>query len=231
MNIFGLAMPQIQAELHIPENQVGLTVAYFRIAAIFAMLLAASADLVGRRRLLLVHPVRPGGISPCSPPSCRPIATFVGAQFLTRVFGYAEEMLCFVVIAEEVAANARGWANGTLTAMYYFGARPGVAGVRRGQSPALWLARHLCDRRAAAVRWSPICAARLPETNASPRKKDWDQKLPKRCGWSRTSRGNIRAAWPSDRGGGLGLRFRHLARHRAGAEISAGRLSLFARAR
>ncbi len=30
-------------------------------------------------------------------------------------------MLCFVVIAEVVAANARGWANGTLTAMYYFG--------------------------------------------------------------------------------------------------------------
>jgi putative MFS transporter len=48
-------------------------------------------------------------------------ATFVWAQFLTRLFGYAEEMLCFVVIAEVVAANARGWANGTLTAMYYFG--------------------------------------------------------------------------------------------------------------
>jgi putative MFS transporter len=71
-NIFGLAIPQIQVELQIPENQVGLTAAYFRIAAIFALLLAASAD--------------------------------------------------FVVVAEVVAAQARGWANGTLSAMYYFGA-------------------------------------------------------------------------------------------------------------
>jgi putative MFS transporter len=47
---------------------------------------------------------------------------FVWAQIFTRVFGYAEEMLCFVVIAEEVAAGARGWANGTLCALNYTGA-------------------------------------------------------------------------------------------------------------
>jgi putative MFS transporter len=43
------------------------------------------------------------------------------------VFGYAEEMLCFVVIVEEVAAGARGWANGTLTSMDFTGA--GVASL------------------------------------------------------------------------------------------------------
>ncbi|HEX4176933.1 MAG TPA: hypothetical protein VHY57_00780, partial [Rhizomicrobium sp.] len=53
VNIYGLATTQIQASLHIAENQVGPTAAYFRIAALFALLLAASADLVGRRRLLL----------------------------------------------------------------------------------------------------------------------------------------------------------------------------------
>src|SRR5439155_15597546 len=53
INIYGLATSQIQASLHIPENQVGPTAAYFSISAIFAFLLAASADLVGRRRLLL----------------------------------------------------------------------------------------------------------------------------------------------------------------------------------
>jgi putative MFS transporter len=120
VNIFSLALPQIQAELHIPENQVGLTVAYFRIAAIFALLLAASADLIGRRQLLLVTLFGQAvftlltGFTP-------DYTSFVWAQVLTRVFGYAEEMLCFVVIAEVVAANVRGWANGTLTAMYYFG--------------------------------------------------------------------------------------------------------------
>jgi putative MFS transporter len=119
-NVFGLAIPQIQAELHIPENQVGLTVAYFRVAAIFAMLLAASADIVGRRQLLLITLFGQAAFTLLT--AFMPTyGTFVWAQFLTRLFGYAEEMLCFVVIAEVVAANARGWANGTLTAMYYFG--------------------------------------------------------------------------------------------------------------
>ena len=49
-------------------------------------------------------------------------AQFVWAQIFTRVFGYAEEMLCFVVISEEVAARARGWATGTISALDYVGA-------------------------------------------------------------------------------------------------------------
>jgi len=43
-------------------------------------------------------------------------------QFLTRVFGYAEEMLLFVVVAEEITAKARGWANSTIIAFYFLGA-------------------------------------------------------------------------------------------------------------
>jgi MFS family permease len=120
-NVFGLAIPQIQADLHIPENQVGLTVAYFRVAAIFAMLLAASADIVGRRRLLLITLFGQAAFTLLTA-FTTDYNSFVLAQFLTRLFGYAEEMLCFVVIAEVVASNARGWANGTLSAMYYFGA-------------------------------------------------------------------------------------------------------------
>ena len=120
-NVFGLAIPQIQAELHIPENQVGLTVAYFRVAAIFAMLLAASADIIGRRRLLLITLFGQAAFTLFTA-FTTDYNSFVLAQLLTRLFGYAEEMLCFVVIAEVVASNARGWANGTLTAMYYFGA-------------------------------------------------------------------------------------------------------------
>jgi MFS family permease len=120
-NIFGLAIPQIQAELNIPENQVGLTVAYFRVAAVFAMLLAASADVIGRRQLLLITLFGQAAFTlfTAFAPDYK---SFVLAQFLTRFFGYAEEMLCFVVIAEVVAAQARGWANGTLSAMYYVGA-------------------------------------------------------------------------------------------------------------
>ncbi|HEU0096609.1 MAG TPA: MFS transporter, partial [Rhizomicrobium sp.] len=121
VNIFGLATPQIQKTLHIAENQVGLTLAYFRAAAIIALMIAASADLVGRRRLLLVT-IFGQAVFTLLTAFAPDYLTFVGAQLLTRVFGYAEEMLCFVVIAEEITARARGWANSTLVALYFMGA-------------------------------------------------------------------------------------------------------------
>lgn len=125
-NVFGFAIPQIQASLHIPENQVGLTVSYFRIAAIVALLIAASADLVGRRRLLLITLFGQGFFTLLTA-FAPDYSSFVWAQFLTRVFGYAEEMLCYVVIAEEMAAGARGWANGTIASLFYVGA--GIASL------------------------------------------------------------------------------------------------------
>ncbi len=126
MNIFFLAAPQIQATFHIPENQIALTTAYFRLAAVFAMLICASADLVGRRRLLLVT-IFGQAIFTLATAFAGGYDSFVWAQFFTRVFGYAEEMLCFVVIVEEMAAGARGWANGTMTSMDFTGA--GVASL------------------------------------------------------------------------------------------------------
>lgn len=121
VNIFGLATSQIQASLHIAENQVGPTAAYFRAAALLAILLAASADLVGRRRLLLVT-IFGQAIFTLLTAFATSSLTFIGVQFLTRVFGYAEEMLLFVVIAEESPAKARGWANSTIVSFYFTGA-------------------------------------------------------------------------------------------------------------
>ena len=121
VNVFGLATPQIQHSLDIPENQIGLTLAYFRVAAIFALLLAACADLVGRRRLLLIT-MFGQAVFTLATAFAPNYAGFVGAQFFTRVFGYAEEMLCFVVIAEEIAPQARGWGNSALVAFYFLGA-------------------------------------------------------------------------------------------------------------
>ena len=121
MNVYGLAIPQIQAGLHIPENQIAPTISIFRTAAIVAMLITSSADLIGRRRLLLFTIFGQAVFTLLTAFSGN-YAQFVTAQLLTRVFGYAEEMLCFVVIAEEMAAGSRGWANGTLGAMDYLGA-------------------------------------------------------------------------------------------------------------
>jgi MFS family permease len=121
VNIYGLATPQIQASLHIAENQVAPTLAYFRTAAIFAFVLAASADLVGRRRLLLFT-IFGQAIFTLLSAFAPHYLEFVAAQFLTRVFGYAEEMLLFVVVVEEITAKARGWANTTIIAFYFTGA-------------------------------------------------------------------------------------------------------------
>ena len=124
VNIFGLATPQIQHTLAIPENQIGLTLAYFRAAVLVALVIASSADLLGRRRLLLVT-IFGQAIFTMLTAFAPDYWSFVAAQTLTRVFGYAEEMLCFVVIAEEITARARGWANSVLVAFYFLGA--GVA--------------------------------------------------------------------------------------------------------
>jgi len=126
MNVFGMAIPQIQASLHIQEDKVGLTVSFFRMAAIAALMLAWSADLVGRRRLLLFT-IFGQAVATLGTAFVQDYAQFVWLQVATRVFGYAEEMLCFVVIAEEVSAIARGWASGTLAAMDYAGA--GIASL------------------------------------------------------------------------------------------------------
>jgi putative MFS transporter len=125
-NVFSFAVPQIQTSLGIAEDKIGLTVSIFRLAAIAALVLAWTADLVGRRRLLLFTIVGQA-IATLATGFAQDYAQFVWFQVITRVFGYAEEMLCYVVVAEEIAARARGWANGTMAGMYYAGG--GIAGV------------------------------------------------------------------------------------------------------
>jgi len=162
VNIFGLATTQIQASLHIPENQVGPTAAYFRVAAILALLLAASADLVGRRRLLLFT-IFGQGVFTLLTAFATSYVSFVGAQFSTRVFGYAEEMLLFVVVAEEIAAKARGWANTTIIAFYFTGA--GLAAAAFGAVNILphgWRALYVIGSM--PIFLVAILRQRMPET-------------------------------------------------------------------
>jgi putative MFS transporter len=120
-NIYGFALPQIQASLHIPENQIGLTVTWLRLATFAAMLFAMTADIVGRRRRLLIT-IFGQGFFTLLTAFVQTYPQFVWAQVLTRVFGYAEEMLCYVVIMEEMATNIRGWSSGTLAGITYTGA-------------------------------------------------------------------------------------------------------------
>lgn len=121
LNVFGLALPQIQHELHIPENAAAITVSYFRLAALAALFIAPMADVFGRRRLLLVT-VFGEALFTVASGFTHTYLQFVLCQVVARVFGYCEEMLCFVVVAEEIDARVRGWSSGTLGAMNATGA-------------------------------------------------------------------------------------------------------------
>jgi len=121
LNIFGLALPQIQRELHIPENAAALTNGYFRLAALVALFIAPLADIFGRRRLLLIT-VFGEAVLTVATAFTHTYPQFVACQIAARVFGYCEEMLCFVVVAEEIDARVRGWSSGALGAMNGTGA-------------------------------------------------------------------------------------------------------------
>ncbi len=116
LSIFGLALPQIQRSLHIPDNAAGLTVSYFRLAALAALLIAPLADIFGRRKLLLFT-VFGEALFTVATAFAQTSEQFIAAQMLARIFGYCEEALCFVVVAEEIDARVRGWSTGMLGTM------------------------------------------------------------------------------------------------------------------
>jgi MFS family permease len=121
LNVYGMAIPQIQRSLGIPENAIGPIVAQFRLAAVGAMAFALSADIFGRRRMLLFTLFFEALLTAATA-FVQTRTEFVAVQIAARVFGYTEEMLCIVVIAEEIDARVRGWATGVMAAMNSTGA-------------------------------------------------------------------------------------------------------------
>ena len=124
--IFGLATPQIQASLGIPEESLGLYVSLVRLGVLAAFPLAYFADSVGRRRLFLVT-IAGMTVATLLTAFAQSPWQYVVLQSIARCFAYAEEMLCFVIVAEEVGAARRGWAFGWLAALGGIGT--GVAAI------------------------------------------------------------------------------------------------------
>jgi len=126
LQIFGLAAKQILAEFQLTENATGPTIALFRLGVFGALLLCLLADVIGRRRLLLFT-ILGMALSTAGTAFAPDYETFVAMQFLVRVFGYTEDMLCIVVIAEEVEERTRGWSIGALGTLGTLGAGVAVA--------------------------------------------------------------------------------------------------------
>ncbi len=116
LQLFSLALKQIQAELAIPEESLGDLGAVVRLGALPAFILGVFADQIGRRRVLLftivAYTVLTGATA-----FAQDAVTFVILQFFARTFAVAEVMLSFVIIAEELDPEDRGWGTGALAAL------------------------------------------------------------------------------------------------------------------
>ncbi|NWH08569.1 MAG: MFS transporter [Alphaproteobacteria bacterium] len=129
LTMFGMALKQIQADLRIPEDEIALTNAIFRLGIVPAVFVSMLADRFGRRRLLMVT-ILGSAIFTMLTGFSQSHAQLTGFQLFVRMFAYAEDMLCIVVIAEEFDEKARGWAIGMIGALGGLGG--GVAAIAYG---------------------------------------------------------------------------------------------------
>lgn len=116
LGIFSLATPRFQAEFGITEAQLGTFTAIARFGVLAAFVLAAMADRIGRQKLLMVT-ILGAALSTGASAFAPNAETFIALQTSMRTFAYAEDMLCFVVIAEVMDPRLRGWAMGGLAAL------------------------------------------------------------------------------------------------------------------
>jgi MFS family permease len=121
VTLYGMALLQIQTTFDLPENQIADVNALFRLGVLPAMALAYMADVIGRRRLLLVT-LAGATVATVWTSFAQSTEEFVLAQLLARAFIYTEELLCIVVIAEEFNERVRGWGIGALGALGALGA-------------------------------------------------------------------------------------------------------------
>ena len=116
MAMTGFALPQIQRGLAIPEHELGSLLALLRFGSLFSLVLAVSADRMGRRRLLIVSVA---GCALCNlATACAQSGLALGwLQLAARCFLGAQVLLASVVVSEELAADNRGRGLGLLSAV------------------------------------------------------------------------------------------------------------------
>ena len=127
--LFALNLKQIQADLAVPESDLGWFSSLVRAGSLLAIPLAMAADRIGRRRMLLITIVAYTvltGATAFSPNA----ESFVVLQVLARGFAVAETILATVVIVEEFGPEHRGWGVGAAGAIQACGA--GLASIMFG---------------------------------------------------------------------------------------------------
>jgi len=176
VNIYGFAARQIQQSFNIPESDIGLVIAIFRLGIIPALGLAWLADRIGRRQLLMIT-LAGAAVTTVWTAFTQSLNEFLLAQAVARIFIYTEEILCMVVIAEEFSERTRGWAAGQLGALGALGG--GAAALVFGFVPFLpfgWRAIYALG--AIPLIWLMWARRALPETRRFQERKSGDSVRP-----------------------------------------------------
>jgi putative MFS transporter len=110
------AIKQIAADFGVLEREIGQTMGFVRLGALPAFFLLPLADRIGRRRLFLLS-VTGMSLGTLSAGVSTSITAFIGFQMFARMCMVTASATAFVIAAEEMAAQHRGWAIGLISAV------------------------------------------------------------------------------------------------------------------
>ncbi|MBI4260822.1 MAG: MFS transporter [Actinobacteria bacterium] len=137
--VLALVLPLVLVDLGGTESQAGLVRGSVGVGAVVALVLAAQADRIGRRRLLLITIVgytATTGLTALSPG----LLFLAGSQFLAQIFLAAEWAVAVTIVVEEFPTRERGRALGIVTSMNTLGGiTVGILGfVGLAATPLSW---------------------------------------------------------------------------------------------
>ncbi|MGH2556910.1 MAG: MFS transporter [Actinomycetota bacterium] len=118
--VIALVLPLILADLGGSESQAGALRAVVGVGEVLGFLLAAQADRLGRKRLLLITIV--GYTAGTALTAIAPnLVWLTGAQFLAHIFLAGEWAVAITIVVEDFPAAERGRGLGIVTSMNTLG--------------------------------------------------------------------------------------------------------------
>lgn len=118
--LMGFVLAPVAKEFNVTMGSEAEIVMWARLGVLLAFPLAMLADRFGRRAILLVT-ITGSAVTTLATAFAQSEEQFIVLQAAVRMFGYAQDMISIVVIAEEMNDGARGWALGMLAAAAAFG--------------------------------------------------------------------------------------------------------------
>lgn len=113
--LMGFVLTPVAKEFGVTLGSEAEIVMWARLGVLLAFPLAMLADRFGRRTILMVT-ILGSAVTTLATAFVQNENQFILLQAAVRMFGYAQDMISIVVIAEEIDDRARGWALGLLAA-------------------------------------------------------------------------------------------------------------------